>query len=126
MIGVTKTRKMFRTEVVMKSNDVLVLKNNEYVLSPQALDDLREFSEQLKRLNDLDKALRTQIKEEMERKNIIEIKTDDVTIKYIAGTSRETFDSKKLREDNPDLYDLYVKISNVSPSVRITLTGDKK
>lgn len=110
----------------MKSNDVLVLKNNEYVLSPQALDDLREFSEQLKRLNDLDKALRTQIKEEMERKNIIEIKTDDVTIKYIAGTSRETFDSKKLREDNPDLYDLYVKISNVSPSVRITLTGDKK
>ena len=67
--------------------------------------------------DELKKAILT----EMESKGIIKLETDELTISYVAATDRETFDSKKLRADNPDLYDEYIKISTVKPSVRIKL-----
>ena len=67
--------------------------------------------------DELKKAILT----EMESKGIIKLETDELTISYVASTDRETFDSKKLRADNPDLYDEYIRMSTVKPSIRIKL-----
>ena len=56
---------------------------------------------------------------EMEQKGVVKLDNDVVTITYIAPTDRETFDSKKFKEEQPDMYDEYVKISPVKASVRI-------
>ena len=55
----------------------------------------------------------------MENKNILKLETDDLTITYIAPAERETFDSKRFREENSDLYDEYVKFSPVKSSIRV-------
>lgn len=39
---------------------------------------------------------------------------------YIPESTKETFDSKKFKVDNPDLYKQYVRVSNVSESLRTT------
>ena len=59
------------------------------------------------------------LKEQIDKKLKDEIVGLEVT--YIAPSDRESFDSKKLREDNPDLYDEYVKMNPVKSSVRIKL-----
>lgn len=64
-------------------------------------------------------AIKKRILAEMEEHGILKIDTDELTITYVAPTSRETFDSENFRKDNPDLYDEYVKISTVSASVRM-------
>lgn len=59
----------------------------------------------------------------MESKGIIKLDTDELTISYVAPTDRETLDTKALREELPDIYDTYVKISPVKSSIRIKLKG---
>lgn len=46
---------------------------------------------------------------------------DKVLITYIAPTERETLDSKKIKENHPDLYSMYLKKSSVKESIKITL-----
>ena len=57
----------------------------------------------------------------MEQKNIIKIDTPELAITYVADTTKETFDSKLFREQNPDLFDAYVKITPVKSSIRIKI-----
>ena len=59
----------------------------------------------------------------MESKGIIKLDTDELTISYVAPTDRETLDTKALREELPDIYDTYAKISPVKSSIRIKLKG---
>lgn len=57
----------------------------------------------------------------MEHEGIIKIEADNVIINYIAESERETFDSKSFRADMPDLFNEYVKLSAVKPSIRIKI-----
>ena len=70
-------------------------------------------------INHQESELKKAILEEMEAKNILKLETEELAITYIAASYRETFDSKSLRKDQPDIYDEYVKISPVKSSVRV-------
>lgn len=97
------------------------VENGNIVLMPSASAMLAEFERQAKEIEAKQKELKKRILDEMEANGILSIDTDELTITYVAPTSRETFDSKAFRKDNPDLYDEYVKISTVSASVRMKL-----
>ncbi len=97
----------------------LIKKENGYVLDAETTTAIKNFEMQVKAIKAKEDELKQMILEEMEKKNIIKISTEDMTISYIAPSKRETFDSKRLKEENPDLYDLYVKLSDVKASIRI-------
>jgi hypothetical protein len=46
---------------------------------------------------------------------------DKVLITYIAPTERESLDSKKIKDNHPELYAMYLKKSSVKESIKITL-----
>ena len=77
----------------------------------------------MKFIKEQEETLKKAIKAEMEAKGILKVQdeTNGMTITYIAPTYRETFDSKKFKADNPDMYDEYVKFSPVKSSIRIKL-----
>ena len=109
----------------MMGNEALIrVDDNVAVLSPSASAMLAEFERQAKAIEEKQKELKKRILAEMEANGILKIDTDDVTITYIAPTTREQFDGKAFRKDNPKLYDEYVKIGAVASSVRIKLKGD--
>ena len=94
---------------------------NGYVLDKQSLDQIKEVEKLAKSLKAKQDAIKAELLKVMEDNNIIKFENEDLLINYIAPTQRETFDSKQLKADNPDLYDLYVKLSPVKASVRIKL-----
>ena len=94
---------------------------NGYVLDKQSLDQIKEVEKLAKSLKAKQDAIKAELLKVMEDNNIIKFENEDLLINYIAPTQRETFDSKQLTADNPDLYDLYVKLSPVKASVRIKL-----
>lgn len=49
-----------------------------------------------------------------------------VSCTYTKPTTRTSFDSEKFQQDHPDLYEQYVKVSPVKPSIRITLSKELK
>jgi len=82
---------------------------------------IAEFERAIAKLKTEEETLKEKILFEMEENNILKLDTDDLTITYIAPTYRETFDSKKLKADDENTYNKYIKISDVKSSIRIKL-----
>lgn len=58
----------------------------------------------------------------MEEQGVLKWEMEGLKVAYVAPTTKETFDSKSFRADNEELYNKYVKTSQVKSSIRITLT----
>ena len=69
--------------------------------------------------------VRDKIIEIMKEQGITKFENENISITYIAPTDAETFDSKRFKEENPDTYKEYVKITHKKESVRITLKEKK-
>ena len=100
-------------------DNLIRIEQNTVLLNPEVSQKLAEFERLAKEIKAKQDELKKQIQEVMEINGIVKIETEELTISYIAPTTRETFDSKKFRKDNPDLYDEYVRMSPVSASVRM-------
>ena len=101
--------------------ELIKVENGMAVLDAEAVRKIAEFEEAMKKLKQAEDKLKKEILGEMEEKNILKIENETMTISYIGATGRETFNSKKFRSDNPDLYDEYCKIIPVKPSIRIKI-----
>ena len=100
-------------------SELIKVESGTAILDIEAVRKIAEFEEAMKKLKQEEDKLKKEILTEMEEKNILKIENDTMTISYIGATGRETFNSKKFRADNPDLYDEYCKIIPVKPSIRI-------
>lgn len=101
----------------MKS--IVKLENGEYGLVSDAINTIVEIEKQIKDLKALQDSYKEKLLKEMEENNVLKIDTEELSISYVAPSTRETLDSKKLKEDLPDIYDLYVKFTDVKSSLRI-------
>ena len=106
-------------------NNLIMLQEGVAVLDPSTADKIADFERKMKEIKAAEDALKESILAEMEEKGILSIKTEQMTISYVGGSDRESFDSKKLRADDPDLYDKYVRMTPVKPSIRIKLNEVK-
>lgn len=100
-------------------NEIIKVENNTAVISSEFSKQVAYIKEQLKELKKIDDEYTAMIQKAMEQYKIVKIENADLVINYIQGTDRETFDSKAFKQDNPDIYDEYVKITPVKPTVRI-------
>lgn len=105
--------------------ELIKIESGTAILDAEAVRKIAEFEDAMKKLNQAEDKLKKEILSEMEEKNILKIENDTMTISYIGATGRETFNSKKFRADNPNLYDEYVTISPVKSSIRIKLKERK-
>lgn len=100
-------------------NELIKIENDKGLLDPLVAEKIVKFEKAMKQLKKQEDDLKDAILKEMEAKNIIKLDTDDLAITYVASTDRETFDSKKFKEEHQDLYDEYVKMTPVKPSIRL-------
>ncbi len=103
--------------------ELIKIENGNSLLDVEVSNKIAEFERQIKIIKEAEDALKEVIKAEMEAKGILKVtdETNGMSITYIAPTDRETFDSKKFKADNPDMYDEYVKFTPVKSSIRIKL-----
>lgn len=99
----------------------LIKIENSYVLDKASVDEIKEVEKLAKAVKQRQDNIKAELLKAMDQNGIIKFENEDLLINYIAPSTRETFDAKKLKEDNQDLYDLYVKLSDVKASVRIKL-----
>lgn len=67
------------------------------------------------------KQLREGLKAEMEKSRVKKWETDNITITYVNATERRGIDAVKLKEEQPTIYEQYVKVTNVNSSIKIKL-----
>ena len=98
-------------------NDLIKIEDGK--LTDKALEFIVSVEMQMKALKEQYEQFKNELMQAMAQNGIIKIESGDVRINYIAETTREAFDSKQFKEDFPDLYDEYAKITAVKPSIRI-------
>ena len=105
--------------------ELIKIESGTAILDAEAVRKIAEVEDAMKKLKQEEDKLKKDILAEMEEKGILKIENETMTISYIGATGRETFNSKKFRADNPDLYDEYVTISPVKSSIRIKVKERK-
>lgn len=90
-------------------------------VSTKELQVLEDTIFQLETLKKVEAEIKGKIKAEMEKRGILDLQIGKVKMTYVAGTIRQTFDSKAFKQDDPDLYAIYLKDSVVAPSLRVTI-----
>lgn len=101
--------------------ELIKRENGISILDAETSEKIALFERQLKVIKEQEELLKKAILEEMESKGIIKLEDEinGISITYVAETTRESFDSKKFKKENPDVYDEYVKLSPVKSSIRI-------
>lgn len=100
-------------------SELIKVDNGTVLLNEDVAKKIAEFELQMKYYKAQEDELKAAILAEMEAKNIIKLDNDFLTISYVAGSDRETLNSKQLRAELPDIYDAYVEIKPVKSSIRI-------
>lgn len=100
-------------------NDLIRIVDGNAELLPEIASKIAAFEIEAKRIKEAEDELKRAILSEFEKYGIIKIDTPELMINYIAATDRESLDTKALKEDLPDIYDTYVKLTKVKPSLRI-------
>lgn len=93
-------------------NELIKFENGH--LAKKAVEYIRAVESRMKKEKEDYDAFKRELLKAMEDNGIKKIDTDTVTVSYIGATTRETF-----KADLPELYDVYTKFSDVSPSIRI-------
>lgn len=88
-------------------------------LDNQAIQDFNETLTAIEVMEEKIKGIKEKIKEEMEKRNITQIKLGNRTISYVAPTKRISIDSKKLKAEFPKVWEVCTKESTVASSIRI-------
>lgn len=105
-------------EEIVKINN-----ENQIELAQEFVDQLKNFEKQKVEMELKEKALKEELLEAMKKYNISNWSTNDGSIKaiYKPSYSRTTIDSKRLKDELPDIAEEYSKTTNVSESVSLSI-----
>lgn len=85
---------------------------------------IAEFEKKTKALKEQQKEYRDLLYSKMEENDIKKIDTGDIIITRVLPTMRKSVDSTKLKKEQPDIYDAYLKEAPVKGSIRIKIKED--
>lgn len=107
----------------MKNKMELVkVENGAITVSEEIVNKIVVFNKKKLEMDLIEKELKEKIKEAMEENNIFEtINIGELKISYRKSSIRTTVDSKKFKEELPDIYEEYSKKSNVSSSISLSV-----
>jgi regulator of replication initiation timing len=101
--------------------ELLKIDNGEVTLVEDAVRTIVTIENTLKDLKKKQDEYKTLLLEAMEANGSLGFENDELKITYVAPYDKEVFDGKALKNDNPELYDSYVKMSTTKSSLRITV-----
>lgn len=104
--------------------EILVINGTDIQVKAEISAQIKAFEKQVKEIKEQEEELKTKILNAMKDNNLIKIETPDLSITYIAPTKRESLNSKKLKEEKPDIYLEYLQLSDVKDSIRIKVKED--
>ena len=98
----------------------ITIVTNGSELTTETMKSIAELKRLESVVKDAVKKMNEDLKAYMVENGMKKIESEDLSISYVEPTTRETLDTKRLRTERPDVYDEYVKFTNVADSLRFT------
>ena len=102
-------------------NDIIERTGSDVTLSEEVCEKIIGLEKQAKEIKKQQDSMKKEILDAMQKYGLLKIDNEFLKIAFIPEHDAERFDSKTFKKENPDVYDLYAKISKVKPSIRITV-----
>ena len=101
-------------------NELVKVENGNITIVPEELQRLKQYQEIKLKAEMLEKEIKQQLLIAMENNGIKKWSNVVFNAIYIAETQRTSIDTKRLKEELPDIAEEYSKTSNVKSSVRVS------
>ena len=102
-------------------NNIIERTGSDVMFSEEVCEKIISLEKQAKEIKKQQDSMKNEILDAMQKYGVFKIENEMLKIAYIPEHDAEKFDSKAFKEENPDIYDSYVKMSKVKPSIRITV-----
>jgi len=102
------------------NSELVIIENNEIVVATEVVEQIKEFQKAKAKMDIMEKELKVSLKEAMEEKGIKKFIINGLCASIKDATTRTTLDSKRLKEECPDIFEEYSKIVPVSSSITLT------
>ena len=103
-------------------NDLIKIENNELKLLDNGIKEIKKFQKAKLQLDIMEEKIKKTFLDLMEQAGVTKFTSPDGTFKvtYFAETTSTTFDSKKFKEEEPDLYEKYKKETTRKAYVKLS------
>ena len=101
-------------------NEALIVKEKH-----QLIESIRLLEVQKKTIEEKEKAMRGELLEAMQEYGVWDIDNDDWAITRIPESTRDTVDTKRLKEEFPSIAQKMMKTSKVKENIRFRLKARK-
>lgn len=100
-------------------NELVKIEDGKIIIADEFVKAYAEFQKQALEMDLKAKEVKQVLKEKMEEYGITGFENDYLKVTYTKPTTRTTVDSKRLKDELPDIYEEYSKTSNVSSSIKM-------
>lgn len=94
---------------------------SDVALSEEVCEKIVSLEKQAKEIKKQQDSMKAEILDAMQKYGVVKLDNEFLKIAFVPEHDTERFDSKTFKSENPDIYDSYVKLSKVKPSIRITV-----
>lgn len=101
--------------------ELVKVENGNITVVEEVVNQIVAFEEEKLKMDLIEKELKEKLKDAMKQNNITKLDLGRLKVSYRNASTRTTVDSKKLKEELPDIYEEYSKTSNVSSSISISV-----
>lgn len=102
-------------------NNIIERKDSDVALSEEVCEKIVSLEKQAKEIKKQQDSMKAEILDAMQKYGVLKLDNEFLKIALVPEYDAERFDSKAFKSENPDIYDSYVKLSKVKPSIRITV-----
>ena len=110
-----------KLEELEMESEIVKVENNEIIVAQEMVNKIIEFNKVKKEMEYQEKLLKDGLMEAMNSVGLKKFIINGLSAVIKDGTTRTTIDSKRLKEECPDIYEAYSKTSEVKPSLTLTV-----
>ena len=102
-------------------NNIIERTGADVTFSEEVCERIISLEKQAKEIKKQQDITKNEILDATQKYGVLKYDNEFLKIAFIPEHDKENFDSKTFKEENPDVYDMYAKITKVKPSIRITV-----
>lgn len=100
-------------------NELVKIEDGKIIVAQEFTKAYAEFQKQSLEMDLKLKEVKEKLKLAMEENSVLSYEDPYICVTYRKATTRTSVDSKKLKQELPDIYEEYSKTSNVSSSISV-------
>lgn len=101
------------------NNELVKVEDGKIVVAQEFTKAYAEFQKQALEMDLKVKEVKEKLKQAMEDNGVLNYEDDFIKVIYKKAYTKSSVDTKRLKEDLPDIYEEYSKITNVSSSISV-------